>query len=79
MIRILLVRHGETEWNKDHRLQGHSDISLAESGVQQARITGGFVRAPEPPAGLRLQPGAHPADLRRIRPGPCTAGGPGPG
>ena len=51
MIRILLVRHGETEWNKDHRLQGHSDIPLAESGRQQARITGAFVRAQNPQQG----------------------------
>ncbi|WP_300345642.1 histidine phosphatase family protein [Nesterenkonia sp.] len=51
MIRILLVRHGETEWNKDHRLQGHSDIPLADSGRQQARITGGFVRAQNPQRG----------------------------
>ncbi|TLP98587.1 histidine phosphatase family protein [Nesterenkonia salmonea] len=48
MIRIVLVRHGETDWNKTHRLQGRSDIPLAESGVQQARITGGFVRAQHP-------------------------------
>lgn len=51
MIRILLVRHGETEWNKDHRLQGHSNIPLAESGTEQARITGGFVRAQNPQQG----------------------------
>lgn len=48
MIRVLLIRHGETEWNKAHRLQGHSDIPLADSGVKQARITGGFVRAQNP-------------------------------
>ena len=51
MIRILLVRHGETEWNKDHRLQGHSNIPLADSGTEQARITGGFVRAQNPQQG----------------------------
>lgn len=48
MIRIVLVRHGETEWNKDHRLQGHSDIPLAQSGVSQAETTGAFVRAQNP-------------------------------
>jgi glucosyl-3-phosphoglycerate phosphatase len=51
MIRIVLVRHGETEWNKAHRLQGRSDIPLAESGVRQAQITGGFVRAQNPQQG----------------------------
>lgn len=48
MIRILLVRHGETEWNKAHRLQGHSDIPLADSGAVQARTTGAFIRAQQP-------------------------------
>lgn len=51
MIRILLVRHGETEWNKEHRLQGHSDIPLAETGSHQARITGSFVRDQNPVQG----------------------------
>ncbi|TLP71951.1 histidine phosphatase family protein [Nesterenkonia sphaerica] len=51
MIRIVLVRHGETEWNKAHRLQGRSDIPLAESGTLQAQITGGFVRAQTPQQG----------------------------
>ncbi|GAA1188186.1 histidine phosphatase family protein [Nesterenkonia xinjiangensis] len=51
MIRVLLCRHGETDWNRDHRLQGRSDISLASSGERQASITGGFVRAQNPQQG----------------------------
>jgi len=33
---LLLVRHGETDWNRDHRWQGHSDTPLNESGRRQA-------------------------------------------
>lgn len=51
MIRVLLCRHGETEWNKEHRLQGRSDVPLAETGSRQASITGGFVRAQNPRQG----------------------------
>jgi probable phosphoglycerate mutase len=37
MRRILLARHGETEWNAVGRLQGHTDVPLNEAGRSQAR------------------------------------------
>lgn len=37
MGRLLIVRHGETAWNAEGRIQGHSDIDLSELGVQQAQ------------------------------------------
>lgn len=37
MTRLLLVRHGETDWNADGRLQGQTDRPLSEFGRQQAR------------------------------------------
>jgi 2,3-bisphosphoglycerate-dependent phosphoglycerate mutase len=35
--RILLVRHGETDWNASGRIQGHSDTPLNAAGRLQAR------------------------------------------
>ncbi len=35
--QILFIRHGETEWNRIKRIQGHIDIPLAASGVEQAQ------------------------------------------
>jgi broad specificity phosphatase PhoE len=34
---LLLVRHGETDWNRDGRWQGHSDTHLNDTGREQAR------------------------------------------
>ena len=36
---IYLVRHGETEWNREGRLQGHKDSSLTPKGEEQAAQT----------------------------------------
>jgi broad specificity phosphatase PhoE len=37
---LLIVRHGETEWNAEGRIQGHTDIGLSEKGAEQARSLG---------------------------------------
>jgi len=34
---LLLVRHGETDWNAERRWQGHADVPLNERGRDQAR------------------------------------------
>jgi broad specificity phosphatase PhoE len=36
MGRLLIVRHGETEWNAEGRIQGHTDICLSDKGRRQA-------------------------------------------
>ena len=45
MTRILLVRHGLSEWNEAGRWQGWADAPLSEVGMQQARAAADAVGA----------------------------------
>lgn len=40
MTRVILVRHGQTEWNRVERFRGHADVPLNETGLKQAEATG---------------------------------------
>ena len=40
MTTLLLVRHGETDWNAERRWQGHADVPLNARGLEQARALG---------------------------------------
>jgi 2,3-bisphosphoglycerate-dependent phosphoglycerate mutase len=51
--QILFIRHGETAWNRIKRIQGHIDIPLAESGIEQAQQLGRHLAAAAQ-AGSRL-------------------------
>jgi probable phosphoglycerate mutase len=46
MTRFWLIRHGETQWNADRRLQGQLDIPLSATGVAQATRLKAYLRTP---------------------------------
>ena len=37
-MQLILIRHGETLWNKEGRVQGISDVELSTVGIEQARL-----------------------------------------
>lgn len=43
-LRLLLVRHGETEWNRTGRFQGTQDIPLNDKGRDQGRLAAEFLK-----------------------------------
>lgn len=46
--RLIAVRHGETAWNVEARLQGQLDIPLNERGLEQARRTAHWLAEDQP-------------------------------
>lgn len=40
MIELVLIRHGESLWNKENRFTGWTDIDLSENGILEARAAG---------------------------------------
>lgn len=57
---ILLIRHGETEWNRMRRMQGHIDIPLNDAGQRQAQALVAALVAERPQA-------IYASDLQRAR------------
>ncbi len=61
MTRLVLIRHGQSEWNSQHRIQGQSGSGLTERGRLQATGTAAWVAATHPTATLVT------SDLQRCR------------
>lgn len=44
MYKLVLVRHGESVWNKENRFTGWTDVDLSETGVAEAREAGKILK-----------------------------------
>jgi 2,3-bisphosphoglycerate-dependent phosphoglycerate mutase len=45
MHRLVLLRHGESEWNRENRFTGWTDVDLSARGVQEARTAGRLLKS----------------------------------
>jgi probable phosphoglycerate mutase len=61
--RFCLIRHGETPWNAERRIQGHTDIGLDPEGVHQAELAARWLAA----LGERRPQALYSSDLLRAR------------
>jgi probable phosphoglycerate mutase len=60
MTRVCFVRHGETDWNIEQRMQGHIDLALNARGEAQAAAAGRYFLA-------RQADALYTSDLQRAR------------
>jgi 2,3-bisphosphoglycerate-dependent phosphoglycerate mutase len=44
MLKLVLVRHGESTWNKENRFTGWTDVDLSEKGLEEARQAGSILK-----------------------------------
>jgi 2,3-bisphosphoglycerate-dependent phosphoglycerate mutase len=44
MKKVVLLRHGESVWNKENKFTGWTDVDLSEKGVQEAQKSGEFLK-----------------------------------
>ena len=44
MYKLVLLRHGESQWNLENRFTGWTDVDLTEAGIREARAAGELLR-----------------------------------
>jgi 2,3-bisphosphoglycerate-dependent phosphoglycerate mutase len=45
MYKLVLLRHGESVWNKENRFTGWTDVDLTEKGIEEAKAAGALLKA----------------------------------
>jgi 2,3-bisphosphoglycerate-dependent phosphoglycerate mutase len=45
MYKLVLLRHGESDWNRENRFTGWTDVDLSAKGVEEARAAGRLLKA----------------------------------
>ena len=45
MYKLVLIRHGESQWNLDNRFTGWHDVDLTETGINQAKNAGQILKS----------------------------------
>ena len=74
MFKLVLLRHGESTWNKENRFTGWTDVDLSDKGREEARHTRGAAwlsahdsRLPPAEPGVKKATDAQPITNRLTR------------
>jgi len=43
-MKLVLIRHGESQWNKENRFTGWTDVDLTEKGIEEAKNAGNLLK-----------------------------------
>ena len=62
MIKLVLLRHGESVWNKENLFTGWTDVNLSDKGVEEAHTAGKLMREAGFVFGAQTRH-PHPVDL----------------
>ena len=44
MIKLVLLRHGESQWNLENRFTGWTDVDLTGKGIYESKFSGNLLR-----------------------------------
>ena len=44
MIKLVLLRHGESIWNQENLFTGWTDVDLSDRGISEAKALGSYLR-----------------------------------
>ena len=43
-MKLVLIRHGQSEWNKKNLFTGWEDVELSEQGIEEAKHAGQLIK-----------------------------------
>ena len=42
--KLVLIRHGESQWNKENKFTGWTDVDLSDKGIEEAKKAGDIIK-----------------------------------
>ena len=73
MMKLVLVRHGESEWNKLNLFTGWTDVDLSEKGHEEAKAAGRVLKAEGYDFDICYTSYSRPGSSTSVTTAPCRA------